>query len=224
MDSKLIIALDVDSLAKAKQLITKLYKHVRVFKVGSQLFTACGPEVISYIKKKKCEVFLDLKFFDIPNTVEKAVLAAAAKGVFMVTLHATGGRDMLKRASASLRGKRKRPLLVGVTVLTSKNASGTSGEVLRLAGIAKKCGLDGIVCSPEETEPVKKEYGRKFLVINPGIRPRWAVKNDQKRIATPRGAIRKGCDFLVIGRPVIKARDPVVAVKKILNEMDEAKT
>ncbi len=216
MRNKLIIALDVNSFDKAKKLIDKLSPYVNIFKVGSQLFTACGPKIINYINKKGKKVFLDLKFFDIPNTVEKAILAAAKHRVFMVTLHITGGFDMLKKAANALKGKKRRPLLVGVTVLTSKAGKNIAKEVTKLALIAKKARLDGIVCSAKETKRVKKVCGKKFIVVNPGIRPLWAARGDQKRITTPEKAIENGTDFIVVGRPITKAKDPVSAAKKIL--------
>lgn len=218
MYKKLIVALDVDSFDKAKKLIDKLAPYVSVFKVGSELFTSCGPKIIDYINKKRKKVFLDLKFYDIPNTVKRATLAAAKHRVFMLTLHTSGGFDMLKEASGALKGKKQKPLLVGVTVLTSKKARGSS-EVVKLARLAKKSGLDGVVCSAKETRQVKKACGKDFIVVNPGIRPAWAEKQDQKRVATPEEAIRNGADFIVIGRPITEAKDPVEATKKILAEI-----
>ena len=216
MQNKLIVALDVNSFDKAKELIDKLSPYVNIFKVGSELFTSCGPQIINYINKKGKKAFLDLKFFDIPNTVQKATLAAAKHRVFMTTLHITGGFDMLKKAANALKGKKKRPLLVGVTVLTSKAGKNIAKEVTKLALIAKKAGLDGIVCSAKETKRVKKVCGKKFIVVNPGIRPLWAARGDQKRITTPEKAIENGADFIVIGRPITKAKNPVSAAKKIL--------
>jgi len=219
MKSKLIIALDVNSFEKAKKLIDKLSPHVNIFKVGSELFVSSGIKIIKYLNKKKKKIFLDLKFYDIPNTVEKAVLAAAKNNIFMLTVHATGGFDMLKKASASLRKRKKRPLLLGVTVLTSKKTSNTTREVLKLAKLAKKSGLNGIICSPKETKQIKKSLGKKFLVINPGIRPFWAKKDDQKRITTPKEALQNGADFIVVGRPITKAKNSITATKKILAEI-----
>ncbi len=214
--NKLIVALDVNSFDKAKKLIDKLSPYISIFKVGSQLFTTCGPKIINYINKKRKKAFLDLKFFDIPNTVQKATLAAAKHRVFITTLHIAGGFDMLKKAANVLKGKKRRPLLVGVTVLTSKAGKNIAKEVTKLALIAKKAGLDGIVCSAKETKRVKKACGKKFTVVNPGIRPLWAAGGDQKRITTPKKAIENGADFIVIGRPITKAKNPVSAAKKIL--------
>ena len=187
--------------------------------MGNELFTSSGPRVIDYIRRKKKKVFLDLKFFDIPNTVEKAVLAAARHDVFMLTLHISGGPDMMKRASRTLKGKNKRPLLVGVTVLTSSAGKAAEKNVIRLARTAKTAGLDGVVCSAKETGRVKRVCGSRFIVVNPGIRPVWAKRDDQKRVATPREAIENGADFIVVGRPITQTKDPALAAKKILKQI-----
>ncbi|UCD54676.1 MAG: orotidine-5'-phosphate decarboxylase [Candidatus Omnitrophota bacterium] len=219
MRNRLIVALDVNSFDKAKKLVDKLSPYVNIFKVGSRLFTVCGPKIINYINKKRKKTFLDLKFFDIPNTVEGAVRAAAKYGVFMTTLHISGGFDMLKKAAGALKGKKKKPLLVGVTVLTSKAGKDIAKEVIKLALIAKKAKLDGVVCSPKETRQVKRACGNKFIVVNPGIRPLWAMRGDQRRVTTPEKAIENGADFIVVGRPIIKAKYPSLAAQKILEEM-----
>ena len=221
MNNRLIVALDVDTLAKAQKLIDCLAPYVNVFKVGSELFTTCGPEIIKYISKKKKKTFLDLKFYDIPNTVEKSVLAASKHGAFMLTLHASGGQEMLKRAKGAFRGMKKKPLLVAVTVLTSSDEQGAKTRVLDLAKLAKKVGLNGIVCSPRETWLVKKVCGANFIVVNPGIRPLWAKTDDQKRITTPAEAVKGGADFIVVGRPITKAKDPVQAAQSIIEEIDQ---
>jgi len=213
--NKLIVALDVDSFEKAKRLIDKLSPHVNIFKVGSELYVSSGQKIIKYLKQKRKKIFLDLKFYDIPNTVEKAVLAASKKDIFMLTLHTSGGFEMLKAARKNKKGS----LLIGVTVLTSKSGKNAKTEVLKLARLAKKVGLNGIVSSPKETKKVKKALGKKFLVINPGVRPIWAKKDDQKRITTPKEAVANGADFIVVGRPITKAKNPVTATKKILAEI-----
>ena len=220
MKNKLIVALDVNSFGKAKKLIDKLSPHIRTFKVGSELFTSAGPKIINYINKKRKKVFLDLKFYDIPNTVKKAVLVAAKHKVFMLTLHATGGSDMLKEAVKALRSRKRKPILVGVTVLTSKADKNAKREVMKLARVAKSAGLDGIVCSAKETKRVKKALGRKFIAVNPGIRPKWAEKDDQKRVTTPKQAVKNGADFIVIGRPITQAKNPATAARKILDGAD----
>ncbi|MBM3247823.1 MAG: orotidine-5'-phosphate decarboxylase [Candidatus Omnitrophica bacterium] len=212
---KLIVALDVDTLKEAKDLVDKLYPSVKMFKVGSQLFTACGPEAVKMIAQKGAKVFLDLKSHDIPNTVKKAVEAATKLKVFMLTVHLSGGKEMLQ-AAASVPN---RPKIVGVTVLTSQSEDGTANKVLELAKLAKNSGLDGVVCSVSETRMIKKELGKDFLVVNPGIRPKDFSSNDQKRVATPKEAIDAGADFIVVGRPVIKAEDPLQAVLNIFKEL-----
>ncbi len=220
MKNKLIVALDVSSFKKAKKLVDRLSPCVNIFKVGSELFTCCGPQILRYITKKRKKIFLDLKFFDIPNTIEKACLAAARHNVFMLTLHASGGREMLKKAADAFGGNKKRPLLIGVTVLTSMKTKNVTKDVIKLVGIAKKAGLDGVVSSPKETKQIKKTYGKKMVIVNPGVRPAWAKKDDQKRITTPKEAIQNGADFIVVGRPITKAKDPQKAAKNILKEME----
>jgi len=219
MKNRLIVALDVNSFEKAKKLIDKLAPYVNIFKVGSELFTSAGPKIIDYINRNKKKVFLDLKFYDIPNTVEKAVAAATKHKVFMLTLHASGGYEMLKCAEQVFKGMKKKPLLVAVTVLTSKDEKNVKTKVLDLAKLSKKAGLRGIVCSPQETWLVKKVCGKDFIVVNPGIRPLWAAKGDQKRVTTPEEAIKNGADFIVVGRPITKAKNPVSAAKRILEEL-----
>ena len=219
MSAKLIVALDVDSFAKAKKLVDKLCPKVKVFKVGSQLFTCAGPKIVEYIRKKKSEVFLDLKFYDIPNTVASAVRCAIALKVKMMTLHVTGGEEMLRYAvsaaeEGSARLKVKRPLLIGVTVLTSQAASAET--VVVLARKAKFCGLDGVVCSVREARDVRQACGEGFIIVTPGIRPDNAPADDQKRTATAAEAIAAGSDFLVVGRPIVAAPNPLKAAKELL--------
>jgi len=231
MKDKLIVALDVDSFEKAGRLIDILSPYVNIFKVGSQLFVNSGPSIVEYINRKKKKVFLDLKFYDIPNTVEKACIEASRHKVFMLTIHSEGGPDMLKRAVRCMKKRKKRPLLVGVTVLTSKEDKDAKQKVLELAKVSKKAGLNGIVCSSRETWLVKKTCGKNFIVVNPGIRPKWygkddlsseakhgryLAKEDQKRVATPEEALKNGADFIVIGRPITEAQDPAMAVERIL--------
>ncbi len=213
MSAELIVALDVDTFEKAKKLVDALYPNVKLFKVGSQLFVACGIKVIEYIKKKGADVFLDLKFHDIPNTVGQAVRSAARLGVKMLTLHISGGEDMIKAAV----GVAKRPLLIGVTILTSQEASGE--DVLSFARAGLDRGLDGIVCSVAEAGLLREKINKKFLVVTPGIRPQGADAGDQKRVATPKAAQEAGSDFIVVGRPIVEADDPLAAAKQILKEM-----
>lgn len=216
---KIILALDVDSEKKARYFVDRLYPQIKIFKVGLQLFTLCGPDMIKYINKKGAEVFLDLKLFDIPNTVANAVRSAVRQKVKMLTLHIAGAEEMLKAAKGaakdeSVRLKLKRPLLIGVTVLTSKKASPLA--VLRLAKIGLSCGLDGVVCSAKEARALRRNLGKKFLIVTPGIRLDKSVGDDQKRTTTASEAINAGSDFLVIGRPILKARDPLAMVQRLL--------
>ncbi len=218
-ESRLILALDVDSIQRAKYFVNKLYPKIKIFKVGSQLFTAYGPRIVDLIHRKGAQVFLDLKFYDIPNTVANAVRAAVRLKVKMVTLHISGGREMLVAAidAAKKQAKSmgvKRPLLIGVTVLTSKSAP--SAKILALAKEGLDCGLDGVVCSPKEAGLLRKKIKKSFFIVTPGIRPNNAIGDDQKRTATAQEAIKAGSDFLVVGRPIIFAEDPLSAAKEFI--------
>ena len=217
-NNPLIVALDVETLGHAKTLVETLGDHVQIYKVGSQLFTACGPEVIYYLEKLGKKVFLDLKFHDIPNTVASAVQSAAGLKVFMLTVHTVGGHEMLKAAVAK-KGSHG-PLIVGVTVLTSeKQAVNMAALVLERAKLAFSAGLDGVVASAEEAALIRREFGPKFIIVTPGIRPKDASEDDQKRVATPKSAIESGSNYLVVGRPIVKARDPRQAAKDILDQI-----
>jgi len=216
--ANVILALDVDSFAKAKYFVNKLYPQIKIFKVGIQLFTHAGPRIVEYINKKGAQVFLDLKFFDIPHSVAKAVRQAVRLRVKMLTLHILGDQDMLKQAlkAAKEEAKRlrvKRPLLIGVTVLTSKET--TSSDVLTLAKIGIECGLDGVVCSAREAALIRREIKKKFLIVTPGIRPEGVSSYDQKRTVTVKEAIKAGSDFLVIGRPILEAKEPFKVLEKM---------
>lgn len=218
--TEIILALDLDSIKKAKYFVNKLYPRVKIFKVGSQLFTLSGPKIVEFIHKKGAEVFLDLKFFDIPNTVANAVRAAVRLKVKMLTLHILGGEDMIRCAVKSAREESKRlklrrPLLIGVTVLTSKDAE--PKEVLKLARIGLGSGLDGVVCSVNEAALLRKEIKKKFLIITPGVRLNTQVNDDQKRTATAKEAMLAGSSFIVMGRPILEAKDPVNVVEQILH-------
>jgi len=234
-EDKIIIALDVPKKEIALNLIEKL-KYVRTFKIGLELFISEGPSLLKKIHKMGKKIFLDLKLHDIPNTVAGAIRSGLQHRVSMMTLHASGGLDMMRRASDeanqfSIKTGIQKPLLLAVTVLTSFKQDElkqigvkgkTNDQVLNLAGLAKQAGMDGLVCSPKETTLIKKEMGKDFLVVNPGIRPLWASKDDQKRITTPSQAIQNGADFLVMGRPVTQAPDPEEAFFKICQELDRA--
>ncbi len=227
---KLIVALDIDTLEKAEALVDKLYPAVRIFKIGSELFSSAGPEAARMIKRKGAEVFLDLKYHDIPNTVARAVKVAARLKPLMINIHASGGPDMIKAASGSIKSlpKNQRPLLLAVTVLTSidktiLNKLGISRppikQVTFLAKTAKASGADGVVCSPKEIRAVRKTCGENFVIVTPGVRPAGAGSFDQKRIATPAWAIKKGANFIVVGRPIIKAKDPKKAAEEIIKQI-----
>lgn len=225
---KVIVALDVENLKKARELISELAGLIRIFKVGSELFTAFGPVVIDLIHRKKAKVFLDLKFHDIPNTVAAAVREAARAGVFLCNVHALGGSRMMREAARAARSGKGRTRVLAVTVLTSMKdrdlgeigvRARAGPEALRLARLAKDSGLDGVVCSGDEARAVRKMAGRKFLIVTPGVRPAWAVSDDQARIVTPRAAFAAGADHIVVGRPVTGAADPSAAVRRIFAEI-----
>jgi orotidine-5'-phosphate decarboxylase len=229
---RIIIALDVQTHEDAIALVSRL-KDARTFKVGLELFTAEGPALFRRLKSLRKAIFLDLKLHDIPNTVAGAVRSAFKHGVQMMTLHTSGGREMMAKAAETARERaaetgRPKPVLLGVTVLTSlKGAdleevgqpSEVASQVLRLAGLAKTAGLDGVVCSPQEIEVLRREYGRELVIVTPGIRPVWAAAQDQKRIMTPAEAVAKGADYLVIGRPITGAPDPNEAFLRVVEEL-----
>ncbi len=223
-DPRIIVALDFaaqeDALALAAMLDPKLCR----LKVGKELFTAAGPALVERLAGSGFEVFLDLKFHDIPNTVASACKAAAKLGVWMLNVHALGGSRMMEAAREALEGAAKRPRLIAVTVLTSMGPGdlkelGLPGNpretVLRLARLAHASGLDGVVCSAREAAPLRQELGAGFCLVTPGIRPAFAAQDDQVRIVTPAEAIRLGSDYLVIGRPITRAADPLQALKRI---------
>jgi orotidine-5'-phosphate decarboxylase len=218
MKSKLIVALDVDAYDEATKLVRDLAGVVGVFKVGSQLFTRTGPKIVEFIHGCGGQVFLDLKFHDIPNTVAKAVEAAAAWKVLMLTVHACGGAEMLQAAA---RPMANRPLILGVTVLTSV-AGDVNAKVLQRAKLAKDCGLDGVIASPREIGVLRQTFGATFLIVTPGIRPTWAMGNDQRRTMTAAEAVAAGASYLVVGRPIIAGSDPVKAARRVLAEMASA--
>jgi len=224
--TQIIVALDVDNLRQAKKLVDLLYPKVTVFKVGLQLFLAAGREVIKYIKRKGAVAFLDLKFYDIPNTVANASKEMVRLGVDMFTLHCQGGKAMLSAAKRAVEEESRRintrpPLVLGVTVLTSKaNQRNMERRVLCLAREAKSCRLDGIVCSAWEAKTVRKKLGKNFIIVTPGIRLEKQAKEDQRRTATPKEARLAGSNYLVIGRPIIKAKHPLKTVEAVLAEIN----
>ena len=217
MKSKLIVALDVDSYVRATALVEELGKIVDVFKVGSQLFTRVGPQIVEFLHGHSKLCFLDLKFHDIPNTVAKAVESAAALRVHMLTLHTNGGEEMLRAAAAVS----NRPLLLGVTVLTSV-AGDARQEVAQRAALAQECGLDGVIASPHEIGWARQATDETFVVVTPGIRPTWAGTDDQKRVMTPAEAVTAGANYVVVGRPIIATKDPAQAAQRLIDEMASA--
>jgi orotidine-5'-phosphate decarboxylase len=228
--SRLIVALDVPTLREATDLTRRLAPHLAAVKIGSQLFTAEGPRSVYAMRDLGLRVFLDLKFHDIPNTVAAAVAAASHLGVWMLNVHASGGPLMLaaaaKAATAIATGGR--PVVLGVTVLTSLDEAslqatlGTSrtlrDQVILLAQEAKLAGLDGVVASPHEIADIRQACGADFLIVTPGVRPAEAELGDQRRVLTPGEAIRTGADYVVVGRPILAARDPVEAAIRIVDE------
>ena len=206
--NKTILALDVFDLKKAEKLIKDLSPYIDVYKVGPILFLQSGKEVIKMINDLGKKVFLDLKFHDIPATVEKAVKSARDLGVYSLTVHSCGGEEMLKLATAV----ENRPKIWAVTVLTSQKT--TPEEVVRRAKLAKDCGVDGVISSPLEIETIKANCGKEFEVVTPGIRP-VSLNDDQKRVATPESAVKAGANFIVVGRPIIAAENPAEAAKNI---------
>ena len=218
MSTELIVALDVPNLQQANSTLDQLAGSVRWFKVGLQLFTACGPAIVREVRARGASVFLDLKFHDIPNTVAGAAQSAAALGVEMFNVHASGGEEMMRAAiQGAQRAGVKRPLIIAVTVLTSQVAK--EEDVLRLAAAAKTSGLDGVVCSAREAVTLKRELGADFKLVCPGIRPAWSETGDQKRIVTPRDAAKAGADYIVVGRPILAAPNPADAAKRVVEEM-----
>jgi orotidine-5'-phosphate decarboxylase len=230
-DAKVVVALDFDKKADALAFVDQIKPDDCRLKVGKEMFTYFGPEFVKELTGRGFEVFLDLKFHDIPNTVAKAITAAAELGVWMVNVHASGGSAMMKKAKEALIPfGNKAPLLTAVTVLTSMSEEDLQGvginrtpaeQVVHLATLAKDCGLDGVVCSAWEAEHLKATLGTTFKLITPGIRPAGSANDDQKRIMTPRQAISVGVDYLVIGRPITKATSPqqvLVEINKSLAE------
>lgn len=230
--ARLIVALDFDSLAPAHRLARRLAGQVGMFKIGKQLFTAEGPQAVQRIASLGTGIFLDLKFHDIPNTVAGAVAAAAGlPGVRLINVHCLGGSAMIQAAANALRPFRPGVKLLGVTVLTSMDAAtlrevGVSGtpaaRAVKLARMGQQAGLDGVVASPLEIAAIRRACGARFLIVTPGIRPAAAAKGDQARTAAPAAALRAGADYLVVGRPITAAPDPLAATARILDEMISA--
>lgn len=228
---KIIFALDVNSQTEISQWAKKLSGRVGMFKVGKELFTSCGPAAVQTVRQYGGEVFLDLKYHDIPNTVAQAMLAAGRLGVKLANLHALGGPEMMEQAAQAVRrefSEAERPRLLAVTILTSSTQATLQAVgierpveemVVRLAQLSKQCGMDGVVASPLEIDAIRAACGPDFLIVTPGVRPSFASVDDQKRIMTPAEAVQAGADYLVIGRPIAKAADPVQAVDMIVTEI-----
>jgi orotidine-5'-phosphate decarboxylase len=236
MPTQLIVALDVPTLTEARWLVRELKGVVKIFKVGSELFTAAGPAAVKMVRQHGAQVFLDLKFHDIPNTVARAVESAAQLGVSMLTVHTSGGEEMLRAAvAASVKCQKlapfPSPLVLGVTVLTSMNQQTLAGvgveramedQVELLARLAQRSGLGGLVCSPLELKRLRAVVGAKMKIVTPGIRPLSSSAEDQSRVATPAAAARAGADYIVVGRPIAREDDPRAAALAIRRELRSA--
>src|SRR5438309_6495606 len=236
MRERLIVALDVDNLEQAIDLVRLLALEVGMFKIGKQLFTHAGPQAVRLIQDLGGEIFLDLKFHDIPNTVAKAAIEATRLGVKMFNVHASGSLEMMRATAKEARRvchqqNLRKPIMLAVTVLTSLNQDdlkrvGVDGrvadQVVRLALLTKEAGMDGVVASPHEVADIRSACGRRLVIVTPGIRPRDAGRYDQKRVMTPANAIQASVDYIVVGRPILAAKDPVAAARKIIAEMQGA--
>ncbi|MCK7543359.1 orotidine-5'-phosphate decarboxylase [Marinobacter bryozoorum] len=226
---RIIVALDFPSEAPALALVDTLDPALCRLKVGKELFTRCGPDLVRKLQDRGFEVFLDLKFHDIPNTTSAAVAAAADLGVWMVNVHASGGEKMMVACRERLESfGADRPLLIAVTVLTSMGAEDLAGigvadspadQVNRLATLTRNSGLDGVVCSAQEAPALKRDQGAEFRLVTPGIRPASAERGDQQRVMTPSAAIAAGSDYLVVGRPITQAADPLASLRAIVAEI-----
>ncbi len=231
--SRLIVALDVSSAAEAQRIVHQVGDSAQIFKVGKQLFTAEGPQLVRDLVGSGRKVFLDLKFHDIPNTVSGAVVEAAKLGVSMLTVHASGGSKMLKAAADASASSASKPLILAVTVLTSLSdadlaelsvAVDVKTQVLRLAKLAVKAGCGGVVASAQEARQLRDELGTGFAIVTPGVRPAGASVGDQARVVTPANAIAAGASHIVVGRPITESADPGKAAREILEELRVANT
>ncbi len=228
---RLIVALDLPSAAQARQVVQTLGDAVTTYKIGKQLFTAEGPQIVRDLVSSGRKVFLDLKFHDIPNTVAAAVASAAQLGVSMLTVHASGGSKMLKAAAAAASASATKPMVLAVTVLTSMEDAdlqevGVTGnvlsQVLRLGALARSSGCGGLVASAQEARELRGELGHGFEIITPGVRPAGAAMGDQARVLTPGQAIQAGATRLVVGRPIVESSAPAVTAGQILEQIDAA--
>jgi orotidine-5'-phosphate decarboxylase len=234
-NERIILALDVPGYDEAMDVVRTFEDHIDIFKIGLELFTSAGPRIVEDINAMGKKIFLDLKFHDIPNTVSKSALAVAKLGVFMFNVHTSGGFEMMKQtadtlAKYSIENNVPRPKLIGVTILTSidkktlRDDIGVKADmpdqVIHLAALAKNAGLDGVVASPEDAADLRARFGKDFLIVTPGIRPSWSAMDDQKRASTPQSALKNGASYLVIGRAITSAPDPLDALKKIEDEIN----
>jgi len=235
-NKRVIVALDVEDPSQARELVRDLRDDAAAFKIGLQLFTAAGPELVREIALEN-KVFLDLKFHDIPNTVAKAAVEAARLGVWMFNIHAAGGSEMMRKTVADVADfcigqNLPRPLVVGVTVLTSSDANtlkeigierSADDQVVGLGRLAAKSGLDGVVASPMEASRIRASVDKSdFIIVTPGVRPEFGTNDDQRRVMTPRQAVLEGSDYLVLGRPILQAKDPVAALRSVCEDIDSA--
>lgn len=230
--SRIIVPLDFNTAEQALELVAKLQPDLCRLKVGKELFTKAGPVLIEKLIEKDFDIFLDLKFHDIPTTVAKACAVAADLGVWMVNVHASGGSEMMSLAREEIEKKPHHPLLIAVTILTSMNQEALTElgiqcsveeQVMRLAQLTSDAGLDGVVCSAHEVKMLRDNLGEEFKLVTPGIRPSDANIDDQKRVMTPAQAINAGSDYLVIGRPITQAADPGQALEDISEEISAAR-
>lgn len=235
MKNKICLALDVDNITSVRSLVHETKAFVGIYKVGLELFTSLGPSVVEEILGYDCEVFLDLKYHDIPTTVKKAAIAATRMGVSMFNVHALGGPEMMRMTAEAVTAEAaylgiEKPKILGVTVLTSTDQTSLNRDllvqevidnfVMHLTGMAKESGLDGVVCSPLELSVIKSRFP-ELICVTPGVRPNWANANDQKRITTPEEAIASGSDYIVIGRPITVANSPGQAACRILKDIEQ---
>ncbi|MGE5423424.1 MAG: orotidine-5'-phosphate decarboxylase [Ignavibacteriales bacterium] len=231
---RIILALDVDTESQALNFVETLKDHVGAFKIGMQLFNSTGPEIVSKVNNLGGKIFVDLKFHDIPNTVAATSRVMARLGCYMFNVHAAGGREMMKQAALAVKKETESnslvaPKIIAVTVLTSLSQEELNSEVRVLlpveklvvewAEMAKESGMDGVVASPKEVTAIRRACGPDFMIVTPGVRPDWADAQDQKRVTTPHEAIAMGSDYLVIGRPITGAKDPVLAAQRIISEL-----
>jgi len=234
MRERLIVALDVGDLEQVETIVRLLAPERGMLKIGKQLFTHAGPQAVRLIQQLGGEVFLDLKFHDIPNTVAKAAAEATRLGVKMFNVHASGSLEMMRATVKEVlrvcrQEQLRRPIMLAVTVLTSLNQDdlervGVDGkvadQVVRLALLTKEAGMDGVVASPHEVADIRGACGRRFVIVTPGIRPANKKHDDQRRVMTPREAVRAGIDYIVVGRPILEAKDPLTAARDIIAEME----